>query len=76
MKLAQISKSGRLLFKNSSVLNKVHLYFCMKYTARTAEALDCPQTECTRQLSAFSTVSSIKLNISVVILSFESNSSC
>jgi hypothetical protein len=45
MKVALISKSGLLEFKNSNVLSKDHLYFLIMYAAKAQVALLCPLIE-------------------------------
>jgi hypothetical protein len=39
MKVARISRSGRLLFKNSRVFRRDHLYLFMMYAAKAHVAL-------------------------------------
>lgn len=67
-----ISKSGLLEFKNSSVFNMDHLYFLMKYAAKTEDDLDWPLTECTNTDSYFLIAFSIKSKIAFVVVSFVS----
>jgi hypothetical protein len=45
MNVPLISRSGLLEFKNSKVLSIDHLYFFIKYAAKTEEDLLYPLTE-------------------------------
>ena len=51
MKVALISKSGLLEFKNSKVLSRLHLYFLIKKVAITQDARLWPRTLWTSTLS-------------------------
>jgi hypothetical protein len=75
MKVALISRSGRLEFKNSSDLRRDHLYFLMMYAARAHVALLCPLTECTSTDSVASSASSMKSKMALAASSLGSNSS-
>lgn len=72
MNVALISRSGLLLFRNSRLLRRDHLYFLIIYAARVQVALLCPLTECTKTLSVCSTASSIKSKIALLASSLES----
>ena len=63
MKVALISRSGLLLFKNSNVLSRDHLYFRIIYAANVHVALLWPRTECTKTLSVDYKASSINSNM-------------
>jgi hypothetical protein len=49
-----------------------HLYFLMKYAAKTEDDLDCPLTECTNTDSYFLIAFSIKSKIAFVVVSLVS----
>ena len=59
IKVALISRSGRLLFKNSRVFNRDHLYLFIIKAASAQVARLCPLTEWTRTLSVAWWASSI-----------------
>jgi hypothetical protein len=63
MKVALISKSGLLEFKNSNVLSKDHLYFLIMYAAKAQVALLCPLIEWTNTDSVALRASSINSKI-------------
>ena len=73
MKVALISRSGRLEFKNSSDLRRDHLYFLMMYAARAHVALLWPLTEWTRTDSVASSASSMKSKIALAASSLGSS---
>ena len=73
MKVALISRSGRLLLRNSRVFNKDHLYFLMIYAASAHVALDCPLTEWTSTLSVAYSASSTNSKIAFAASSLESS---
>lgn len=72
MKVALISKSGLLLFRNSRLLSSDHLYFRIMYAARVHVALLWPLIEWTSTLSVASTASSMKSNIALLASSLPS----
>ena len=76
MKVALISRSGRLLLRNSRLFNSDHLYLRMMYAARAQVARLWPLTECTSTDSVASKASSMKSNIALEASSFGSNSNC
>lgn len=69
MKVALISRSGLLEFRNSRVLSRLQRYLRIMKEAMTQEARDCPLTEWTRTLSYSFIAESINWKISLVILS-------
>ena len=76
MKVALISRSGRLLLRNSRLFSSDHLYLRMMYAARAQVARLWPLTECTSTDSVASKASSMKSNIALEASSFGSNSNC
>jgi|APGre2960657423_1045063.scaffolds.fasta_scaffold168102_1 hypothetical protein len=73
MNVPLISRSGLLEFKNSKVLSIDHLYFFMKYAAKTEEDLLCPLTEWTKTDSYFLIAFSTKSKMALVVVSLVSN---